>query len=419
MPPSDVLDLDALGPEFTSDPYRYYAEINRSGGVHRARVAGLDAWLITGFDTVRHALADRRLSVDSAHAKPSLRSHPLVIGEQALGLGAHMQRADPPQHARLRRMAGPMFDPARLDALRRQAQRITDDLMAAFLPTGRAELIQDFALPLPAVLVTQLLGLPVADRPAVSTWIRDSMSGPASDPARIVAHTRIKNYLADLVDRKLRDRTPQQDADDLLAALITTDEDHLAPSRDELVSLAWLLLVAGNETTSSLIGNGTLALLRHPEQLAALRADPSRTGPAVQELMRYDGPVKIVAPRYTTEEIVIDGRRIPAGEPVLIALASTGRDREKHPHADTLDIGRNPLGHLAFSHGTHFCPGVTLGPAIAEIAFRSLLDNCPDLALAVDPADIAWRGSAFMRIPLRLPVTFTPSAVGVQGGQGD
>jgi len=407
VPPPDVLDLDALGPEFTSDPYRYYAEINRSGGVHRARVAGLDAWLITGFDTVRQALSDRRLSVDSTCAKPSLRSHPLVIGEQALGLGAHMQRADPPQHARLRRMASPMFDPARLDTLRQQAQRITDELMAAFLPTGRAELINDLALPLPAVLVTELLGLPVAERPAVSRWIRDSMSGPASDPARIVAHTRIKNYLEDLVDDKLHHHTPQRDDDDLLAALIAADD--VAPSRDELMSLAWVLLVAGNETTSSLIGNGTLALLRHPDQLAALRADPNRIGPAIQELMRYDGPVKIVAPRYTTEEIVVDGTTIPAGEPVLIALASTGRDPAKYPDADTLDIGRNPVGHLAFSHGTHFCPGVTLGPAIAEIAFRSLLDNCPDLALAVEPTNIAWRGSTFMRIPLRLPVTFTPA----------
>lgn len=405
MLPSDLIDLDRLGPGFTSDPYPYYAEINRSGSVHRARVAGLDAWLITGFDTVRQALADRRLSVNSAYAKPSARSHPLVIGEQALGLGAHMQRADPPGHARLRRMSAPMFAPARLDGLRERAQRITDELIAEFLPSGRPELINDFALPLPSVLVTQLLGLPVADRPFVSRWIRDSMSGPAGDPARIVAHTRIKNYLAELVDRKLRERLPATE-DDLLAALITADEDP-APTRAELVSLAWVLLVAGNETTSSLIGNGTLALLRNPGQLAALRANPGLLGPAIQELMRYAGPVKIVAPRYTTEPVVIDGTTIPAGEPVLIALASTGRDRAKYPDADSLDITRDPVGHLALSHGTHFCPGVTLGPAIAEIAFRSLIGNCPDLALTVDATDIAWRGSAFMRIPLRLPVTFT------------
>lgn len=391
MSPDDVLDLDALGEEFTRDPYRFYAEINRTGGVHRARVAGLDAWLVTGFDMVRQTLADRRLSVDSTYAKPSLRSHPLVLGEQALGLGKHMQRADPPNHARLRRLAGSMFAPAHLDALCLRAQQITDELIAAFLPAGRAELINDFALPLPSVLVTELLGLPVEDRPSVSRWIRASMSGPASDPARIVAHTRIRDYLTERVD---------------LLAELTDGDDGPRPSQEELVSLAWVLLVAGNETTSSLIGNGTVALLRNPDQLSALRAEPSRIGPAIQELMRYDGPVKIVAPRYTTEDVTVAGTTIPAGEPVLIALASTGRDPGRHTDPDSLDIDRDPVGHLAFSHGVHFCPGNVLGPAIAEIAFRSLLASCPDLELAVDPADIVWRASAFMRIPQQLPVRF-------------
>jgi cytochrome P450 len=405
----DVLDLDALGPEFTSDPYRFYAGLtsDRSAGVRRARVAGLDAWLVTGFDTVRAALADRRLSLDSRYAKPSLRRHPLVVGEQALGLGEHMQRADPPDHARLRRLAALIFAPARQAALRPRIQRIADDLLAAFVPSGRAELIEDFALPLPAVLVTQLLGLPVADRAEVSTWIRQSMSGPADAPARLVAHTRIRDYLVDLVGRKYDEPAPADD-EDLLAALIAADDDGPAPSRAELVSLAWLLLVAGNETTSSLIGNGTLALLRHPDQLATLRAHPDRIGPAIQELLRYDGPVKIVAPRYTTEEVVLAGTAIPAGEPVLIALVSTGRDPARYTAPDVLDLTRGVPAHLAFSHGVHFCPGVSLGPAVAEIAFRSLLDACPNLRLAVDPADIQWRGSAFMRIPLHLPVVFTP-----------
>lgn len=388
---SDVLDLDAFGPEFTSDPYRTYAEINRSGSVHRAWVAGLDAWLITGFDAVRAALADRRLSVDSAHANPALAQHPLVIGEQALGLGAHMQRADPPRHARLRRMGAAIFAPARFEATLRRAQRIVDDLMAGFLPTGRADLIGDFALPLPSVLVTEMLGLPVADRSMVSGWIRQSMSGPASAPARIVAHTKVKAYLADLVDAEQ------------LSALVAADD---APTRDELISLAWLLIVAGNETTASQIGNGMLALLRHPAQLAALRADPGRLGAAVPELMRYDGPIKIVAPRYASADVVIDGTTIPAGDAVLIALASTGRDPARYAHPDSLDIDRAPQGHLAFSHGVHFCPGVTLGPAIVELAIRSLLQRCPDLA--VSPGEVEWRASAFMRIPARLPVTFTP-----------
>ena len=399
-----MIDLDALGPEFTSDPYRFYAEIDRSGRVHRARLGGLDAWLITGFDAVRRALADRRLSVNSAHAGPALRRHPLVIGEQALGLGAHMQRADPPEHARLRRLAASIFAPARLDEMLRRAQRIIDELMTAFLPARQADLIEDFALPLPSILVTQLLGLPIADRPMVSALIRQSMSGPAGAPARAVAHGRVKAYLADLVDVKLRDRTPPSDQDDLLATLVL-DEDR--PSRDELISLAWLLIVAGNETTSSLIGNGVLALLRQPGQLAALRADPGKLAAAVQELMRYDGPVKVVAPRYATEDVVIEGTRIPAGEAVLIALASTGRDPARYPEPGVVDIDRVPAGHLAFSHGVHFCPGVTLGPAIVELALRALLDGCPDLALTVDPAEIEWRASAFMRIPARLPVTFT------------
>jgi cytochrome P450 len=190
----------------------------------------------------------------------------------------------------------------------------------------------------------------------------------------------------------------------MLSAIVAASEDADRLSPDETVAMAFLLLVAGHETTVNLIGNGVLALFRHPDRLAELRADPDLTPRAVEEFLRYDGPVDLATFRHTTEPVEIGGTTIPAGEVVLVALASADRDPDRFPVPDELDLHREPAGHLAFGHGLHHCLGAPLARLEGDVAFRTLLARFPDLALAGDPDELTWRASLLMRGLTRLPV---------------
>lgn len=385
--------------ELFADPYAVYARLREAGPVHRfTGTDGLPAWLVTRYDDVRQALADPRLSLDKAHAKPG--------GYRGLALppalDANLLNMDPPDHTRIRRLVSQAFTPRRIARLREPVRRTADALLDAVAPLGRADLIADYAAPLPIAVICELLGVAEGDRPDFRSWT-DALVVP--DPARPDgAREAVRALLAHFAGLLARKRA--EPADDLLSALIAVRDEEDRLSEDELMSLAFLILFAGYENTVHLIGNAVLALLVDPPQLAALRADPARTGAAVEELLRYDGPVPLAIRRFPTEDVTIGGVAVPAGETVLLSLAAAHRDPRRFPEPDRLDLGRDGAGHLALGHGIHYCIGAPLARLEAEIALTALLERLPGLALAVPVDALRHRPSLRTRGLLALPVRF-------------
>ncbi|MEV7382461.1 cytochrome P450 family protein [Streptomyces lydicus] len=392
----EIVDLGAYGEDFTANPYRYYAKLRAQGPVHRVRVPnGPDVWLVVGHEAVRGALTDPRLSKNwraSGQLGPA--------GEES-ALFTNMLDADPPHHTRLRKLVAKEFTARRVEALRPRVQQITDELLDAMLaaPDGRADLVEVLAFPLPMTVICELIGVPAMDREAFRGWSNELVA-PSGEEAAYAATVAMSDYLVGLIEARRKDP-----GEGLLSDLIrTSDEDGDQLSREELVGTAFLLLVAGHETTVSLLSNGVRALLQHPAQLAVLRADFSLLDNAVEEMLRYDGPVETATWRFSSEPVEIGGTLIPAGETILVALASASRDPERYSAADDFDITRDARGHAAFGHGIHFCLGAPLARLEARVALRSLLERCPGLALDVDPGALTWRTGMLIRGTEQLPV---------------
>ncbi len=397
-------EIELFAPEFEADPYAAYAGLRESLPVCRVTARdGLYGWLVTRHDDARAALADPRLSKDPRLApadwREAGRGRPL---EDRAGLGTHLLTTDPPDHTRLRRLVSAAFTPRRVEGLRGRVQEIADELVAAIEARGSADLIEDFAAPLPVTVIGEMLGVPVGDRADFRRWTDDVVS---SEPERGAARPAALAGLHGLITGLIDDRRAEP-ADDLLSALIAAGDEEDALSGTELVAMVFLLLLAGHETTVGLIGNGVLALLAHPDQLALLRERPELTGAAVEEILRYDGPVEMATWRFAIEPVVIAGTTIPAGQPILISLASAGRDPVRYDEPDRLDLTREDTRHLAFGHGVHFCVGAALARLEGEIALATLLRRLPGLALAMPAGDLRRRRSLTMRGPAELPVTF-------------
>ncbi|MET4671027.1 cytochrome P450 [Streptomyces microflavus] len=398
-PGTDALvDLAALGEEFTRDPYPVYAALRAKGPVHRVRIPeGTHAWLVVGYEAGRRLLADQRLSKQWAAASPSL-------GVTKVSAGTSMLSSDTPDHTRLRKLVAREFTPRRMEQLTPRVQEMTDELLDRMLaaPDRRADLVEALSYPLPMNVICELLGVPFLDRAAFRAWSNQAVS--SVDVSKRASSTRaMAAYLTGLLqDKRARP------GDDLMSALIhTADEDGDRLSADELMGMAWLLLVAGHETTVNLITNGVHNLLAHPDQLAALRADFDLIDNAVEEILRFEGPVETPTYRFTTEPLDIDGTVIPGGgELVLVAMSDANRDPARYSDASRFDITRDARGHIAFGHGIHYCLGAPLARIEARVAIRSLLERCPELRLTADPATLAWRTGLLMRGPLSLPVAW-------------
>ncbi|GAA4107692.1 cytochrome P450 [Streptomyces hundungensis] len=391
-----VVDLSEHAEEFNADPYAVYAKLRAAGPAHLVRTPmGEEVWLIVGHEAARAALADPRLAKDW---------RPLAeTGYEELPASSNMLETDPPQHTRLRKLVAREFTPRRIEALRPRVQEITDGLLDTMLaaPGRAADLIDSLAFPLPMTVISELIGVPDLDREAFRVLSnqavapRDGAEGPE-------AVGKIGVYLAELIE----DKRCSGPADDLLSALIRTrHEDGDQLSQDELIGMAFLLLVAGHETTVNLISNGVRALLSHPDQLAALRGDfDGLIDNAVEEMLRYDGPVETSTYRFAREPVRIGDALIPAGAVALVALASAGRDPERHQEPDRFDIRRTPQSHLAFGHGIHFCLGAPLARMEGRIAVRTLLERAPDLQLDVRTDELQWLPGMLIRGVRHLPV---------------
>ncbi|MFG2558729.1 cytochrome P450 [Streptomyces sp. NPDC048496] len=394
----DVVDLAALGETFTRDPHPVYAALRERGPVHRIRIPeGTDAWLVVGYEEGRTALADPRLSKQWDNASPAL-------GVSKVSAGTSMLSSDAPVHTRLRKLVTREFTPRRMEQLAPRIQEMTDELLDRMLaePDRRTDLVEALSFPLPMSVICELLGVPFLDRGSFREWSNIAVSS-VDAAARVAATGDMTRYMAGLLADKRA-----QPGDDLMSALIhTADDDGDRLSEDELMGMAWLLLVAGHETTVNLISNGVLALLGHPDQLSALRADFGLIDNAVEETLRYEGPVETPTYRFTTEPLDIGGTVVPGGgELVLIAMADANRDPARFEDADLFDITRDARGHVAFGHGIHYCLGAPLARIGARIAIRSLLERCPGLALDAHPAALTWRTGMLIRGPERLPVAW-------------
>jgi cytochrome P450 len=407
------IDIASWEPQYTEDPYPFFAELREQAPVTPVVLGGMAAWLVTRYDDIRAGLSDPRLSNDPAFADPETRAVPWF--RAVLNAAEHMGRKDAPGHTRLRGLVAKAFTPRRIDALRPRIQQVADELVAAIQPRGRADVVAEFAQPLPLTVISELFGVPTSDRHDFGAWTDVLFGVNEGDATRVgEAHAWITSYLTRLIERRKSEHAESHadpEAGTLLDGLIAARHDGERISDHELLSMTVLLLVAGYETTVNLIASGVLSLLRNPDQYAALRADPALLRPAIEELLRHESPVKITPfMRFTTTEMTLGGVVIPAHRPVLFAFGAANRDPAQFPDPDRLDLTRSGHAHMAFGHGIHFCLGAPLARLEAEIAFTTLLAGCPDLALAVEPGALEWRHSRFMRGLKRLPVTFAARA---------
>ncbi|MGY1525424.1 cytochrome P450 family protein [Streptomyces sp. MN3] len=375
----------------TPFPFDRLAALRAEGPVHRVRVPGSgDAWLVVTRDAVRAALTDPRLRNDIRHS----------AGWETDGghaVGRNMLQSDPPHHTRLRRLVSGHFAPGRVAALRPRIEAVARDLLDRMPEAGRADLVGGYALPLPVTVICDLLGVPAGDREDFHTWSNELVA-PTGAEAAASSAAALTGYLTGLIARKAR--TP----DGTLLADLAAPDASGGLSPEELLGMAFLLLVAGHETTVNLVSATVLSLLTHPDQLALLRARPELAGAAVEESLRLNSPVHAGAFRFAAEPLELAGTRVATGDAVLVSLAAASRDPLAFPDPDRFDLTRRPQGHLGFGHGVHHCLGAPLARAEATVALRLLLERHPALALDAAPEALTWRTGTLLRGLTGLPV---------------
>lgn len=394
---------DLASPAFVADPYPTYARLREHAPIQRVRLPdGFAVWLVTRYDDVVAIFKDERFVKDYRNTLPPDQRAQFHSGPGVFAiLNRHMLDRDPPDHTRLRALVSKAFTPRMIEQLRPRIQTIADDLLQAVQDQGQMDLIDAYAFPLPITVISEMLGVPLADRDTFRRW-SNVLVGDSPDPAgQYEAAVGFTTYLRDLVNQ--RRRTP---ASDLISGLVQAEEQGDKLSEDELLAMLFLLLVAGHETTVNLIGNGTLALLQHPDQMQKLRDDPTLLKPAIEELLRYDGPVETSTFRFAREDVEIGGQTIRRGEPVLVVIAAANHDPAHFAAPDQLDVTRTDNRHVAFGHGIHFCLGAPLARMEGQIAIGTLLRRMPDLRLAVPADQLQWRPGLLIRGLQRLPVEF-------------
>ncbi len=433
-PPADPAESPPWGSHelgWPADPFPAYAHARAAGPVWRTALpSGRNVWVITRFTDAKAALADPRLSTDGRRflrrwwGQPTQRqggapaggSYPDATGPVGSGggtaeetgldvsLAEHMLSTDPPDHTRLRRLVSQAFTLTRVESLRPRVAEIASQLADRLEGRREADLVADFAFPLPIRVICELLGVPVADERRFQSWFRAMIAtGPIEEtrPRAQSAAAEVAGYLSELIAAKRA--VP---GEDVISALVAARDGDQVLTEAELMSTVFLLLLAGHETTVNLIGNGVAALLTHPDQLALLHARPELVPAAVEELLRYDGPVHHPMLRFTVEPLRVGSVTIPAGEIVLVALGAANRDPSRYPRAEDLDVTRDDGPHLGFGHGPHFCLGAALARVEGQVALSLVLDRFPGLRLGVPYGDLVWRDGIFLRGLEALPVLF-------------
>lgn len=382
-----------------------YAALASAGPVIRIpSPGGGEAWLVSGYAEARAVLNDPRLVKAPPPGVTPMRRERLA---RARWISSHMLVRDGAEHERLRRLVMAAFTRRRVEALAPSMQAITDALLDEVLVAGKdgstVDLLAQFAFPLPMTVICELMGVPGHLRDAIKVGMEPTFRGMGmADEEWAEKFELLERSLTELVASKRR-----EPGDDLISALIEVRDGGDMLSEDELLSMAFILIAAGHETTVHLIANGVEALLTHRSQWDLLRAEPERVPAAVEELLRWCGPVQVTFPLIAAEPVEVGGAAIGAGELVIVALMPANRDPGQVEDPDVLDVTREPRPHLGFGHGIHHCLGVALARLEARIAFEILLRRCPDLRLAVAPDQLTWAPSFIFHGLDTLPVHVT------------
>lgn len=410
---------------FKARAFPAYAAMRAEGPVAGFSMPdGTRLWLATHFATASELLKDHRrfsndmrsvLSEDEYAARVGLTDEVLSPEQQALWaqadevLDRHLLGIDPPDHSRLRRLVAIPFTPRYIEGLRPRIQAIADDLLGGIEERAREsgremELIDAFAYPLPLTVIAEMLGIPEVDRDSFREWSQAAVSFTPDDWANPDVMAQMIEFIAYM--RELVAEKRARPGENLLSGLVLAEAEGDKLSENELLALIFILIVAGHETTVNLIANGMLALFEHPEQLARLREQPALVKSAIEEMVRYYGPVEMSLPRWVREETAFGGAEVARGDQIMALLASANRDEAQFTEPDRFDITREPNRHLAFGTGIHSCLGATLARLEGQIAFTTLLARLPDLSLAVPREALVWRDGTFLRGLTGLPVAF-------------
>ena len=361
---------DLTSSAFIEDPYPTYEQLRRKDPVHRMRL--IEAWALTRYEDVQDVLADHKRFTNAE------RNYDYMQYRTFLDL-------DPPDHTRLRGLVSKAFTPRAVRELGPRIQELVDELLDAAAGKSRIDLISDFAFPLPVIVIAEMLGVPAQDRARFREWSDDiALSvNPLLNSQQIARVQQATDDLFDYFEGIIEQRR-QAPQNDMISALLAAEEEGDRLTHEELLSTLMLLLVAGNETTRNLIGNGMLALLKNPAQLQRLRDHPELLDSAINELLRYDSPVQIDS-RNAIDDVEIGGKRIAAGQRILAIVGAANRDPQIFANPDDLDIGRDEVSHLSFGRGIHYCLGSPLAILEGRIAFTSLLERFSSIRLASDP----------------------------------
>ena len=402
--PEGIVARDLASPTFKANPYPFYARLQAEAPVWRVTLRDRrTAWLVTRYEDVAGVLKDDTFAKDKLNAMdPDQRAKTPWVPGFLKPLERNMLDLDDPDHARLRALVSKAFTPRLIERLRGRIEALCEELLDAMERESGTDLVAGYALPLPAIVIAELLGVPAEDHARFHRWSNRVVSvSSGRDMLRALpAALAFVRYLRNLVERRRAD--PE---DDLITALIRAEEVGDKLSEDELLAMAFLLLVAGHETTVNLIASGTLALLENPQQTERLRRDPSLVKPAVEELLRYTSPVELATERYARQDTEIRDTRIPRGGLVLAVLGSANRDERHFEDPDVLDLARDPNRHLAFGRGgVHHCLGAPLARMEGHIAMTALLRRFPGARLAMAPEDLPWRRGLFLRGLEKLPL---------------
>ncbi|MEX0786797.1 MAG: cytochrome P450 [Dehalococcoidia bacterium] len=389
------IELTALDEAFRRDPYPVLDRLRALDPVHRDEV--LHRWVLTRIEDVDRVVNDRAMSVDRRKAAPGTymrlfeeRDEPSILF------------LDAPDHTRLRGLVSKAFTPRAVEGMAPRIQEIVDELLDAVAGGPGFDLIGAFAGPLPTIVIAEMLGVDPADRDDFKRWSDESVQGfnpMLTDEERVVVEAA-GDAMYEYLQRSIGERRGNP-RDDLMSALIAVEESGDQLTNSEIVTMCGLLLAAGNVTTTDLIGNGVYALLRHPDQLAALRDDPALIKNAVEEMLRYDSPV-VQTGRIPMSQIDIDGHAVSERESILTSLAAANHDPAAYPHPERFDIKREDTHHHAFGGGVHYCLGAPLARLEAQIAISALVERFPNLRLADVPLE--WRRLPSFRGLIRLPV---------------
>jgi len=389
---------------FVQDPYPTYAWFREHAPVAPVRYPNTttDVWWVTRHADVKRILANPKLfSSDPRHANAATAGASLPFFDKSELILGGVAFADPPLHTHRRNLIGKTFRPRRVEAMRQTVEQVTTELLTEMADRGgRADLMEAFAKPLPVRVIAGQLGVPASDHQYFCRWMELMISTDPDEFAQAPAAVgEMVGYLSDLVAAKRA-----HPGDDLISDFTIAGDGDNAFTEVEILAIVFALLVAGYETSSNLICNGILALLEHPAQLAKLRRRPALIGPAVEEIMRYDGPSTSVVWRFPTDDVEIAGVPIPSGDPVLPLIAAANRDPAAFAEPDEFDIDRTDLDHVSFGYGPHFCVGAALGRLEGSIAVPALLARFPALSLDAPRKELGFRGAFMTRGLLGLPV---------------